>query len=217
MPKNIVIFGDSYSTHASSIPVGYPTYYSRSGNPGLAPSKMEREQTWWGRLLNITGDNLLLNDSWSGSPVCYTGYNGTDCSKSGSFICRFSNYVKQGFFKENTVDTVFVFGGTNDFWAGAPLGDVKLSDWSEDDLYCVLPAFCYFMSALKTELPDAEICFIINTELRAEIGDCIELAGKHFGVRTIRLHDIDKIEGHPTVKGMSEICDQVYDSLIKEK
>ena len=213
MPKNIVIFGDSYSTHASSIPVGYPTYYSRSENPGLAPTKMEREQTWWGRFLAKTGDNLLLNDSWSGSPVCYTGYNGTDCSKSGSFICRFRNYVKQGFFKENTVDTVFVFGGTNDYWAFAPLGEVKLSGWSEDDLYCVLPAFCYFMSALKTELPDAEICFIINTELRAEIGDCIELAGKHFGVKTVRLHDVDKIEGHPTIKGMAEICDQVLAAM----
>ena len=209
MPKNIVIFGDSYSTHASSIPDGYPTYYASNGTPNHTPSKMEREQTWWGRLLTITGDNLLLNDSWSGSPVCYTGYNGTDCSKSGSFICRFRNYVKQGFFKENTVDTVFVFGGTNDYWAFAPLGEVKLSGWSEDDLYCVLPAFCHFMSALKAELPDAEICFIINTELRAEIGDCIELAGKHFGVKTVRLHDIDKIEGHPTVKGMSEICEQV--------
>lgn len=209
MSNNIIILGDSYSTYEGSIPAGYPTYYAKSGTPGHAPSKMEREQTWWGRLLTITGDNLLLNDSWSGSPVCYTGYNGTDCSKSGSFICRFKNYVNQGFFKENTVDTVFVFGGTNDFWAGAPLGEVKLSDWSEDDLYCVLPAFCYFMSALKAELPDAEICFIINTELRAEIGDCIELAGKHFGVKTVRLHDIDKIEGHPTVKGMAEICDQV--------
>ena len=119
------------------------------------------------------------------------------------------NYVKQGFFKENTVDTVFVFGGTNDFWACAPLGEVKLSDWSEDDLYCVLPAFCYFMHALKAELPNAEICFIINTDMRAEIGDCIEFAGKYFDVKTVRLHDIDKLEGHPTIKGMAEICEQV--------
>ena len=207
--KNIVIFGDSYSTHAGSIPAGYPTYYDKSGTPDHAPSKMEREQTWWGSMLTITGDNLLLNDSWSGSPVCYTGYGGEDCSKSASFIRRFINYVKQGFFRENTVDTVFVFGGTNDFWACAPLGEVKLSDWLEDDLYCVLPAFCYFMSALKTELPDAEICFIINTEMRAEIGDCIEFAGKYFDVKTVRLHDIDKLEGHPTIKGMAEICDQV--------
>lgn len=209
MSKNIVIFGDSYSTYAGYIPNGYPTYYSKEGNPGLGPSKMECKETWWGRLLAVTGDNLLLNDSWSGSPVCYTGYNGTDCSRFGSFICRFREYVRKGFFEKNKVDTVFVFGGTNDFWACAPLGEVKLSDWSEEDLYCVLPAFCHFMSALKAELPEAEICFIINTDMRAEIGNGIELAGKHFGVKTVRLHDIDKLEGHPTVKGMSEICEQV--------
>ena len=209
MQKNVVIFGDSYSTFAGYIPANYPTYYSSVGRNDNTPSKMEVGETWWGRLLAITGDNLLLNDSWSGSPVCYTGYDGADCSRMGSFVCRYKNYVKQGFFKDNKVDTVFVFGGTNDFWAGAPLGEVKLSDLTEDDLYCVLPAFCYLMSALKTELPCAEICFIINTDLRSEIGDCIELAGKHFGVNTVRLHDIDKREGHPTVKGMSQICEQV--------
>ena len=40
MSKNIVIFGDSYSTYEGSIPAGYPTYYAKSGTPDHAPSKM---------------------------------------------------------------------------------------------------------------------------------------------------------------------------------
>ena len=214
--KNIIVFGDSYSTFEGYVPAGYDVYYSNNvDHLESGPRKMKVDETWWGRLIKKTGDNLLLNDSCSGSTVGYTGYDGADCSHSTSFIYRFRQLVRRGFFKETLVDTVFVFGGTNDYWSCAPLGEIKLSGWEEKDLYCVLPAFCCFMSELKAELPKTDIYFIINTEMREEIGECIELAGKHFGVRTVRLHDIDKLEGHPTVKGMSEICDQVLQVYVQ--
>ena len=31
----------------------------------------------------------------------------------------------------------------------------------------------------------------------------------HYGVPMIQLHDIDKISGHPSVKGMMQIAEQV--------
>ncbi len=213
MSKNIVIFGDSYSTYEGCIPEGYACYYTPKGRAENHVTKMKKEETWWARLLNKTGWNLLLNNSWSGSTVCYTGWNGVDCSRTNSFIYRFRQLRDNGFFKENKVDAVLVFGGTNDSWSNAPLGEIKLSDWEEKDLYNVLPAFGCLMSEMKAVLPDADIYFLVNSELKSEIGDCIENAGKQFDVNVIKLQGIDKSEGHPTPLGMEAICEQVFSNL----
>ena len=106
-------------------------------------------------------------------------------------------------------DFVFVFGGTNDSWADAPLGDMKFSDWKEQDLYNVLPAICYFLHGLRADLPRAEILCVINTDIKSEIADCIEKNAIRYGFKTVSLHDIDKVNDHPTVKGMTEICEQI--------
>ncbi len=200
--KNAIIIGDSYSTYNGHIPEGYPTYY-----PGADVDSVDK--TWWGRLGKQADIKWIQNNSWSGSPLGFTGYNGTDCSKFGSFIARYRQLREAGFFEENKIDTVFVFGGTNDSWANAPLGEIKLSDWTDDELFNVLPAICYLTCILKTDLPDADIILIINSGIKPEIQDCFEVAAKHFGVKSIRLHDIDKVGNHPTAKGMQAICDQV--------
>ena len=84
--------------------------------------------------------NLILNNSWSGSTICYTGYDNTDCSNSSSFIYRLQKLIDQGFFDKNNIDTVFVFGGTNDNYADAPIGTMKYENWENNDLYSVMPA-----------------------------------------------------------------------------
>ena len=96
----------------------------------------------------------------------------------------------------------------------APLGEVKLSDWVDDDLFNVLPAICYFAYTLKTDLPKAEIVLIINTGIKEEIQDCFETAAKAFGVKFVRLHDVDKVNNHPSAKGMAAICDQIAEVLL---
>ena len=213
--KNILIFGDSYSTYEGHIPAGYACYYCPNGRvDSPTVTKMELEETWWRRVIKAMDGNLLQNNSWSGSTIGYTGYAG-DCSTSSSFIYRFRELKKQGFFEKNKVDTLFVFGGTNDSWANAPLGEIKLSDWEEEDLFNVLPAICHFMSALKKQLPNASIYFIINTELKEEIGDCIEKAGEYYGVPTIRLQGIEKECGHPNPTGMKAIAEQVLEKALK--
>ena len=100
------------------------------------------EQTWWGQIKEKTGATLVHNNSWSGSTIGYTGYSG-DCSKTSSFICRYEKLFDSGFFNENEIDTIFVFGGTNDAWADAPLGEIKYTDIKREDLFSVLPAICY--------------------------------------------------------------------------
>ena len=216
MIKNFVIFGDSYSTYGGYIPETFPTYYSEQGRPqGSLVTKMKLEETWWGRLLKNTEAKLVLNNSWSGSTVCYTGYEG-DCSTSSSFIYRYRQLKKEGFFTDKRIDTLFVFGGTNDSWADAPLGTLKFSDWEETDLFNVLPAICYFMNRLKTDFPDTRIVFLANCDIKTEIIEGIKLAGKRFNVEVIQLKNIDKDSGHPTVKGMGEIYNQVLNFLQGE-
>lgn len=200
--KNLIIFGDSYSTFEGQMPEGYSTYYPRL-------DVVNKEQTWWSLFCEKTDCKIIRNDSWSGSTIGNTGYNNYDCSKTSSFICRYKKLKQSGFFNDKVVDTVIVFGGTNDSWADAPLGKMRLSEWREKDLYEVLPAVCYLLYSLKTDLPDAEIICVINTDLKDEIADCMEQAAKRYGLISVRLHDIDKENGHPTAKGMAEICEQV--------
>ena len=204
--KNVMIFGDSYSTFEGQIPEGYTTYYPRA-------DVTKTERTWWSLFFGKTGYKLIYNDSWSGSTIGYTGYNNYDCSETSSFICRYRRLKESGFFENNAVDMIIVFGGTNDSWVDAPLGNIKYSDWQEKDLFNVLPAICYFLYGLRKDLPGAEILCVINSGIKTEIGDCMEKAVEKYGLKSVRLHDIDKINDHPTVKGMAQISEQIVSAL----
>ncbi|MBR7110712.1 MAG: hypothetical protein IKC83_02440, partial [Clostridia bacterium] len=208
------ILGDSYSTYEGYIPSGNKTFYASKVVDNRPVSKMRFKHVWWARLIKKQKYNLVLNDSWSGSTVCYTGYNGEDCSKTKAFIFRFRRLLKQGFFNQNKIDKVFVFGGTNDSWADAPLGQAIAENVEEKDLYSVLPAFCYLMNEIKQKI-NAQIYFIINTGLKNEISNCIKEQAKKLNVNVIELNEIDKQDGHPTKKGMKQIYKQVLASIKK--
>ena len=204
--NNFMIIGDSYSTFRGHIPEGYAVYYYE--NAGTDVFKVEN--TWWHRFKTETGANLVLNDSWSGSTVCYTGRQSPEYGYRSSFVNRMHLMIKDNYFKKNNIDTVFIFGATNDSWLDTtPKGEPQLSDWKEEDLYSTLPAIAYMLHELKKELPDGNIIYIINTDLQQKIVDAIKEASEKFGTSYIELHDIDKMSGHPTTKGMAQICEQV--------
>ena len=213
MIGKFVIFGDSYSTHRDYIPEGYATFYSDEITEedialGKTVKKMTADKTWWYRLTEKTDAKLVFNDSWSGSTVCYTGREG-DCSKTSSFIYRYRKMHESGFFDNNEVDTIFVFGLTNDNWIDAPLGEEKYESIEESELYLVLPAICYFMGTLRKNHPEKQIVFIENTDFKPKIKACLENASKRFDVELIHLENIDKDYGHPTVLGMEQIAEQI--------
>ena len=205
---NVFILGDSYSTFKGYIPEGYAVYYSENSTD-FGVDRVEN--TWWMSLINETDSALVHNNSWSGSTIGYTGYSG-DCTNS-SFITRFEQLLEQGWFEENKIDTFFVFGGTNDSWSNAPLGEMMLEGWSREDLFSVLPAIGYIAHRLKTALTDTRVIFIINTDIKPEIQEGIKKACEHFAVEYIALRDISKIEGHPTKEGMTQIKDQILSYL----
>ena len=207
---NVLILGDSFSTFEGYIPEGYYIYYSE--NPEKNTDVRKVEYTWWHRLIQETGSNLVLNNSWSGSTICYTGYDGYDCSKDSSFIFRVRQLIENGFFTENKIDTVFLFGASNDSGATSPLGELKYDNFEEKDLYEALPAICYIIKLLKETLPEATIYFPINDDIKPEIREVIPTACEHYGIKAIPLKNITKLEYHPTIEGMEQIKNQILEA-----
>ena len=212
MIGNFVIFGDSYSTHKEYIPEGYAYYYSTEGDDDNPVKRMTPEETWWWKLIERTDGRLVHNNSWSGSTIGYNGYSG-DCSTSSSFIYRYNTLYENGFFEENKIDTIFIFGGTNDSWSETALGEMMLDGWERDDLYRVLPAVSYIIYRVKTDGAAKRVVFIANCDIKDEIVECARAASEHFNVEFVRLKDIDKQSGHPTPFGMTAICEQIIRAL----
>lgn len=213
--NNVLIMGDSYSTFAGYIPEGYGPYYPE--NDKWKTDVLDVSQTWWHQVVSAMGANLVRNDSWSGAPICYTGYDNADVSKSSSFIYRLRKLKEDGFFAQNQIHTVFVFGGTNDSWCNAPLGEMQFADWKREDLFCVQPAICYFMAQLKQNHPNTRILFMVNCGIKQEIIRCVQDAAQHYEIECVALHDLDKIDGHPTVLGMGQIYDQLMQYLLRKE
>lgn len=212
--KKTIIFGDSYSTFKGYIPEEYRVYYSEQGRPETDVTRVE--ETWWHSAFAETDSELVLNNSWSGSTIGFTGYDNVDCSKSSSFIYRLEQLIENRFFENNSIDRVFIFGGTNDSWSGAPIGELMLDSWERNDLYCVLPAICCFFKTMRETLPNAEIYALINTELNPIISDGMKKACEHNRITAITFEHIDLRCGHPTVKGMQDIKEQVVRAVNKK-
>ena len=211
MANNTLIIGDSYSTYEGCVPEGYGCYYIKAGRPNMDVTKLE--ETWWYQVFEEKNLKLVLNESWAGTTVGHTGYNGEDCSQTKSFVYRLDRLIESGFFAENRIDTVFIFGGTNDHWAKAPVGEVKFEDLTKQDLYSAVPAMCYILQTLRKLLPEADIYCICNSNLNPDMVAGFEAACDQLGVNKVVLQDIDKSSGHPTIKGMQAIRAQVLDAM----
>jgi len=208
--KNILIMGDSYSTYGGYIPEAYHCFYSDERTS--PPVVRGVEKTWWKILTEKTGLNLVRNDSFSGSTVCNTVRPAL--TVESSFVSRMDKYLAEDFFTANAIDGMLIFGGTNDSWINAPVGKLQYSDWSEEDLKCVLPAFCSLIHRAKKAV--GQVVVLLNTELKEEITDGFRDACVHNGIRYLYLKDIDKECGHPTEKGMAQIAEQVA-AFLTEK
>ena len=212
----VLLLGDSYSTFEDLIPEGYATYYNKEYPEDRAWIDVTApEQTWWYSLFQEYSQSLVLNSSWSGTTICHTGYGGLDCSQK-SFAGRMDQLLENGFFEKNEIDTIVVFGGTNDSWADSPIGHMMYEDWTKEDLFQVLPAVGYLFHRIRTGVPKARVLCVINTELKPEIsGGLLEACG-HYGIEAIVLKEISKENGHPKVQGMKEIREQVIAYLEKK-
>ena len=206
--QKVSILGDSYSTYGGYVtPATNYCWYNGAdgGNKADKNDVSAVEQTWWHLLIHALGDTLEVNNSFSGATVCCTGYRKEDYSDR-AFIVRALNL--------GNPDIILVFGGTNDSWAGAPIGEYQYSGWTKADLYRFRPAFAYLLAQLTRLYPAATICNITNSELSGEVTSSMEEICRHYGVKNVLLHDIDKQWGHPSIAGMKSIADQVRAALV---
>ncbi len=201
--KKVSVLGDSYSTFKGTMPKHYDVFYP------VPPCKVtEMSQMWWQQFIDSNGYVLEKNDSWSGSTICNSGYNNEDYSDR-SFYSRVNML--------GNPDIIFIFGGTNDDWAKAPLGEYMYKDWTKQDLYSFRPAVAYMLAQLKTLYPKAEIYFLMNSDMRDDIDESIIHICKEYGVPFIELRDIEKAINHPTDKGMTAISNQINEFIANQK
>lgn len=211
---SLSILGDSYSTYGGWIGSNAPWYAENGidGNNTQENNVSDVSQTWWYQLCEETGMKLLKNDSYSGATICNIGYSGGNSSAS-SFITRMKNSLGQVRALENKPNIIFVFGGTNDSWANSPIGELKYSDWSEEDLNSVLPSICYMFSYIRKWNPGAMVVNLVNTGLKTDIVNGFAAAANHYGVYNLVLDNIGKESGHPNQQGMSDIKNQIISYL----
>lgn len=197
--KGVSILGDSYSTFEACVlpDTNHVWYYEKSQSKNDVHKVAD---TWWWKLISEDGLRLCKNNSFSGSTICNTGYNGNDYSHF-SFIKRMRDL--------GSPDLIYIFGGTNDSWANSPVGDFKYADWTKEDLYSFRPATAYMLANMINFYPGTEIVFLINNDLSEAVTESIKTICNHYGVEYIQLVAIDRIEGHPSIKGMQQIVDQI--------
>lgn len=207
---SLFILGDSYSTFEGWIPEGYECWYYKNGRAETDVNKVE--QTWWHQLIEATGANLVKNESYSGTLISHSGYNKLDYFKK-SFVTRLNKVIEQGLFAQNRIDTVFIFGGTNDTWAETPIGKPQYDNWTTEDLYASVPAFCYLLHRVKEVAPKARIITIFNSDLKESLVEGCKEACERYGAERIELQNIEKENGHPNVQGMKQIFEQVLEYI----
>lgn len=198
---SVSILGDSYSTFEGYLTPDTMDIWYFPGKQDARRTDVENVgQTWWMQLIKKKNWKLELNNSWSGSTICYTGYRDEDYSRR-SFITRVPAL--------GSPDIILIFGGTNDSWANAPIGEFKYSDWRRSDLYTFRPAMACMLAKIKERYPTANVYVISNDGLKPEITGSMEQICKHYDVPMIQLHDISKTAGHPNVQGMEQIAEQL--------
>ncbi|MBR6285837.1 MAG: hypothetical protein IKR18_02440 [Bacteroidaceae bacterium] len=211
-PLRISVLGDSYSTFEGCVApdsnlVWYftPESQYRQKNNDVT----SRDQTWWAQVVSRMGAELVVNNSFSGATICYTGYRDRT-GKPADYENR--SFVNRTAYLGNP-DVILVCGATNDSWCGAPIGDYKYADWTRDDLRTFRPAMACMCSRLKELYPKARIVFMLNSELKPEINETVHTVCSRYGIECIDLHDIEKQMGHPSIKGMKAIANQVVERL----
>lgn len=205
--KTVSILGDSYSTFEGFVdPATNEMWYYAKVNENNTDVDNVRK-TWWHKFITDNGYRLEKNNSYSGSTISYTGYQGNDYS-ARSFLSRMDNL--------GSPDMILIFGATNDSWAGAPIGDFNWDKNPADGNFRAFrPALQQMLSHMKDRYPNTEIIYLINDGLKPEITSSIIEACKRFEIPYLELHDIDKTAGHPNTRGMAQIASQLTDFLKK--
>ncbi len=204
--KKVSILGDSYSTFEGYVqPRQNAVWYT--SKPDKKTDVRKVEETWWYIWAKENKCKIERNNSYSGATVCNRGYRGDDYADR-SYVTRVHNL--------GNPDLILIFGGTNDSWANSPIGSYQYKDWTQESLFSFRPALAYLLRHALSLYPKARTIFILNDGLKPEITESAETICKRYGVACVKLKGIDKQSGHPSVKGMKQIADQLNQTMFND-
>lgn len=150
--KLFSILGDSISTLDGYNPRGYEIFYKFENC--YKANIYAPQDTWWGKVIDVLGGELLVNNSWSGSMVCK--HRLCEIPSFGASDERTSSLGKDGL----VPDVVMVYLGTNDWGAG-----MKVNPDAEDENNLAVFRIAYrtMLEKIKRNYPNAEIwCFTLG-------------------------------------------------------
>lgn len=193
------VLGDSYSTFNGFVMPETNDVWKYYDTTGVTDVR----QTWWYQVAQGMGWILERNNSFSGSLVCNMNHN--DYYGPHSFLRRMDDL--------GTPDVILVFGGTNDMWDEAPMGEYIYENWTEQDLCTFKPALACLFDGLLRLYPKAKVYFMADSALGEEFMEAVHMIAGHYGIACVDLANINKTWAHPDVKGMASIAQQVLDAL----
>lgn len=155
--KQFSILGDSISTLDGYNPKGYIVFYS--GDNCVKSGVSEMADTWWGKVIDFFGGELLVNNSWSGSRV-------TRLPDSEILFPSGCSDERTGNLHINNVkpDVVIIYLGINDWAFGEE--EYYTDKVLDDDYHCISFDFAYstMIDKIKSNYSNAEIwCCTLNT------------------------------------------------------
>ena len=228
--KQFSILGDSISTLAGYNPKGYKVFFDESNCEKASIHDMN--DTWWGKVIEFFGGELLVNNSWSGS--CVTGSNATlfpsGCSDERT-SCLHINSVKP--------DVIIIYLGFNDWANGVVLDGTHFLEESLDLSYFVC-AYNKMLEKVTSNYPNAEIwCCTLNTTYMStnqrfkfpymhggihieEYNREIKQAANNYNCKIADLYKYntpyDTIDSsHPNADGMNTLASLVIKEMSTEK
>ena len=237
--KQFSILGDSISALGGYNPQGYNVFYS--GDNCAKSSVNEMKDTWWGKVIDFFGGELLVNNSWSGSRVTKLP-NQESLFPSGCSDERTSNL------HINSVkpDVIIVYLGTNDWANNVSLypEDLNHIDIERARISIEMDkfedAYMAMLSKLYQNYPNAEIwcCTLCETYISKRpdfqfphkyagihieaYNDSIRKITKDYKCKLIDLYNYhipyDTIDGtHPNESGMNTIATLVLREMADEQ
>ena len=227
--KQFSILGDSVSTLEGFNPKGYNVFYAGENCELSGVNKMA--DTWWGRVIDFFGGELLVNNSWSGSRV-------TQLPDSDSLFPSGCSDERTGRLHIRNImpDIIIVYLGTND-WANGVLFENEALEgvWQQyNGEFC--RAYTTMLRKLKANYPNAEIwcCTLCATFMSSnpsfdfpcvyngndinEYNRIIETVAKQYDCKIIDLFSYhipyDSIDGsHPNTNGMNTLATLMIRSI----
>lgn len=227
--KQFSVLGDSISTLDGYNPLGYNLFYF--GENCFRSGVREMKDTWWGKVIDFFGGELLVNNSWSGSRV--TQLPGSDslfpsgCSDERTGNLHIRNVVP---------DVIIVYLGTNDWANGVPIEfeGCTLLGHEYNDIF--VSAYGNMIRKIRSNYPNAEIwcCTLCATFMSSDpsfhfpykyngnyinkYNQIIETVANQQNCKLIDLFSYsvpyDSIDGsHPNVNGMNTLATLMIRSI----